>query len=68
MTPMGEQRAMAIPAALVGFRFLVAGFTNRHLVERVRSSLGSPYTCRQAAYDLRRQRSGISEPPAHLQQ
>jgi hypothetical protein len=52
----GEQRVMAILAALVGFGFLIRGFTNRQLVERVRALLQSPYTSRQATYDLRRLR------------
>jgi hypothetical protein len=38
----GEQRGMAILAALVGFCYLVAGFTNRQLVERAGALLGSP--------------------------
>lgn len=33
---------------------MVAGFTNRQLVERVRVLLDSTYHCRQATYDLRR--------------
>lgn len=52
----GEQRVMTILAALVGFCFLIRGFTNRQLVERVGALLGSPYTSRQATYDLRRLR------------
>jgi len=52
----GDQRVMAILGALVGFCFLIAGFTNRRLVERVSALLGSVYTCRQATYDLRRLR------------
>src|SRR5207248_10836464 len=59
----GEQRVMAILAALVGFCFLIRGFTNRQLVERVRALLQSPYTSRQATYDLRRlRRKGGSLP------
>jgi hypothetical protein len=51
---------MSILAALVGFCFLIRGFTNRQLVERVRGLLQSPYTSRQATYDLRRlRRKGI---------
>jgi hypothetical protein len=51
---------MAILAALVGFCFLIKGFTNRHLVERVGGLLDSSYTCRQATYDLRRlKRKGL---------
>jgi len=52
----GEQRVMAILAALVGFCFLIRGFTNRQLVERVGALLQSPYASRQATYDLRRLR------------
>ena len=52
----GEQRVMAILAALVGFCFMIRGFTNRQLVERVGALLASPYTSRQATYDLRRLR------------
>src|SRR5215469_14486549 len=52
----GEQRGMAILAALVGFCFLIRGFTNRQLVERVGGFLQSPYTSWQATYDLRRLR------------
>jgi len=56
----GEQRVMAILAALVGFCYLIKGFTNRHLVERVGGLLESSYTCRQATYDLRRlKRKGL---------
>jgi hypothetical protein len=47
---------MAILAALVGFCFLIRGFTNRQLVERLDSLLPLPYTSRQATYDLRRLR------------
>jgi len=51
---------MAILAALVGFCYLVAGFTNRQLVERACALLGSPYSGRQATYDLRRlKRKGL---------
>jgi hypothetical protein len=56
----GEQRVMAILAALVGFCYLIRGFTNRQLVERVSALLQSPYTSRQATYDLRRlKRKGL---------
>jgi hypothetical protein len=52
----GEQRVMAILAALVAFCYLIKGFTNRQLVERVGGLLdsSSSYSCRQATYDLRR--------------
>jgi hypothetical protein len=56
----GEQRVMAILSALVGFCFLIRGFTNRQLVERVRALLQTPYNSRQATYDLRRlKRKGL---------
>jgi hypothetical protein len=62
----GEQRVMAILAALVGFCFLIKGFTNRLLVERAGGLLDSPYTCRQATYDLRRlKRKGLIAKVAH---
>ena len=47
---------MALLSALVGFCFLIRGFGNRQLVERVGGLLQSPYTSRQATYDLRRLR------------
>ena len=47
---------MAVLAALVGFGFVIRGFTNRQLVERVSALLASPYTSRHATYDLRRLR------------
>ena len=51
---------MAVLAALVGSCYLVAGFTNSQLVERVRVLLHTPYNCRQATYDLRRlKRKGL---------
>jgi hypothetical protein len=51
---------MAILGALIGFCYLIAGFTNRQLVERVSALLGVAYTCRQATYDLRRlKRKGL---------
>ena len=52
----GEQRVMAILAVLVGFGFLIRGFTNSQLVERVHALSQAPYTSRQATYDLRRLR------------
>jgi len=64
----GEQRVMAVLAAVLGFCYLVAGFANRQLVERVASLLPTPYGCRQATYDLRRlKRKGLIEklPHAH---
>ena len=64
----GEQRVMAVLGALVGFGFLMAGFANRQLVERVGALLQAPYGCRQATYDLRRlKRKGLIEklPQSH---
>jgi hypothetical protein len=56
----GEQRVMAILAALVGFCYLIQGFTNCQLVERAGALLQLPYTARQATYDLRRlKRKGL---------
>lgn len=62
----GEQRVMAILAALVGFcsvarrRAAMAIFTNRQLVERAGALLHAPYSGRQATYDLRRlKRKGL---------
>jgi hypothetical protein len=56
----GEQRVMAILAALVGFCYLIKGFTNVQLVERAGALLQLPYTSRQATYDLRRlKRKGL---------
>ena len=64
----GEPRVMAVLGALVGFGYLVAGFANRQLVERVGALLQAPYGCRQATYDLRRlKRKALIEkiPQAH---
>lgn len=64
----GEQRVMAVLAALTGFCYLAAGFANRQLVERVRGLLQTAYANRQATYDLRRlKRKGLIErlPGAH---
>ena len=52
----GEPRAMAVLASIVGFCHVVAGFTNRQLVELVSLLLNASYTSRQATYDLRRLR------------
>lgn len=59
---------MAVLDAVVGFCYLVAGFANRQLVERVGALLPVPYGYRQATYDLRRlKRKGLIEkiPHAH---
>lgn len=50
----GDPRVTAVFSALVGFCFLLTGFTNRQLVERVSALLSTRYTARQATYDLRR--------------
>src|SRR5256886_8656518 len=56
----GEQRVMAILAALVGFCHVVGGFTNGQLVGRTAALLNASYTSRQATYDLRRlKRKGL---------
>lgn len=47
---------VALLAALVGFCYLIEGFTNKQLVSRTSALLKSPYTARQATYDLRRLR------------
>jgi hypothetical protein len=52
----GDPRVVAVLGALVGFGYLVAGFANRQLVERVGLLLQEPYSSRQASYDLRRLR------------
>ena len=56
----GDPRVMALLAALVGHGFLIAGFTNRGLRERVAVLLDRDYSSRQATYDLRRlKRKGL---------
>lgn len=56
----GDPRVAALFAALVGFCFLLTGFTNGQLVERVSALLNARYTARQATYDLRRlKRKGL---------
>jgi hypothetical protein len=56
----GDPRVVAVLAALVGFCYLVEGFTNRQLVVRTGQLLGGPYGRRQATYDLRRlKRKGL---------
>ena len=67
----GDPRVMAILASLVSFCHVVAGFTNRQLVERVGSFTQQPYRRRQATYDLRRlKRKGLISriPHAHRYQ
>jgi hypothetical protein len=57
----GDSRVMAVFAALVGFCNVVVGFRNAELVERTGALLAdTPYTSRQATYDLRRlKRKGL---------
>lgn len=56
----GDPRVAALFAAMVGFSFLLTGFTNGQLVERVSALLNARYTARQATYDLRRlKRKGL---------
>src|SRR5262252_3595763 len=50
----GDPRVVAVLATLVGFCYLLEGFTNHQLVQRVTAMRQGPYTCRQATYDLRR--------------
>jgi hypothetical protein len=52
----GDPRIMAVLAAIVGFSWLVEGFNNKELVERTSALLATPYSSRQATYDLRRLR------------
>jgi len=55
-----DPRVMAILSALVGFSYLVNGFSCRQLVDRARPLLDEGYTARHATYDLRRlRRKGI---------
>jgi hypothetical protein len=52
----GDSRVMAVLAALVGFCNVVVGFKNAELVGRAGGLSDTPYTSRQATYDLRRLR------------
>jgi len=52
----GDPRVMALLASLVRFSHLLAGFTNRDLVDLVASLWDQPYSSRQATCDLRRLR------------
>jgi len=64
----GDPRVMALLACLVRFSHLLAGFTNRELVDLVASFLGQPYSSRQATYDLRRlRRKGLIKRLPHSQ-
>jgi hypothetical protein len=52
----GDPRVMAVLAAVLRFTHLIAGFDNRSLTQLAPALLGTPYTSRQATYDLRRLR------------
>lgn len=52
----GDKRVMAVMSAVVGFGHLMAGFNNAQLTELVATLIDTPYTARQATYDLRRLR------------
>lgn len=52
----GDDRVMALMAAITGFCHLITGFGNRALTQRMRSLPGEDYSTRQATYDLRRLR------------
>jgi hypothetical protein len=52
----GDARVMALMAAIVGFCHLPTGFDNRTITELMSTLLDTPYTSRQATYDLRRLR------------
>lgn len=53
---------MAVMSATAGFGHLITGFDNRQLTELVATLLDTPYTARQATYDLRRlRRKGLIE-------
>jgi hypothetical protein len=52
----GDPRVMALLASLVHLSHLLAGFTNRQLVDLVTNLWDQPYSSRQATYDLRRLR------------
>jgi hypothetical protein len=50
----GDPRVVAVLATVVGFCFVMDGFTNRQLTEQIHALRSVPYTSRQATYDLRR--------------
>lgn len=52
----GDDRVMALMAAIAGFTHLIAGFDNRGLAARMRALLDEGYGSRHATYDLRRLR------------
>jgi hypothetical protein len=58
----GDQRVMAVLAALCQYRLQPNGFRNRDLRRQVEGLLGSPYGASQMTYDLRRlRRRGLIE-------
>jgi hypothetical protein len=64
----GDPRVMALLTVLLLWRHLLAGFRNRQLVWLMTNLLDSPYTNRQATYDLRRlRRKGLIERRSHSQ-
>lgn len=57
---LGDPRVVAVLSTLVGFSYLIEGFTNRQRVERTNRLLAGPYTSRHGTYDLRRlKRKGL---------
>lgn len=52
----GDPRVMSLFAAILSFTYLIDGFTNRQLVERVGGLFSDAYSSRHATYDLRRLR------------
>src|SRR5262245_61553453 len=52
----GDTRVMALMSAAAGFSHLLPGFDNRTLTGLMATLLDTPYTSRQATYDLRRLR------------
>jgi len=61
-----DPRVMAAMAAVVGFSHLLTGFDNKTLTGMMGSLLDTPYTRRNAAYDLRRlRRKGLIERIEH---
>ncbi len=62
----GDPRVVAILATIVGFCYLMDGFTNGQLTTSVRALRSAPYTSRQATYDLRRlKRKGLIQKIKH---
>jgi len=56
----GDPRVVALLATIVGFCYLMDGFTNGQLTESIRAFRSVPYSSRQSTYDLRRlKRKGL---------